>query len=116
MGALLYDVYVDTCFATYVVLWFATMLLAQANEEWMGTWGRWTRPRSTRSRVSVSAGAVCSSARMPSRRARAPQGRTEEPGMVTPWGTREGALWHVAHIVRYQSILMVLWSDVIAPR
>lgn len=36
MGALLYDVYVDTCFATYVVLWFATMLLAQANEEWMG--------------------------------------------------------------------------------
>lgn len=33
--------------------------------------------------------------------ARAPQGRTGEPGMVTPWGTREGALWHVAHIDRY---------------
>ena len=65
MGALLYDGYVDTCFTTYVVLWFATILLTQANEEGMGTWGRWTRPRSTRSRVSVSAGAVCSSARMP---------------------------------------------------
>ena len=25
----------------------------------MGTWGRWTRPRSTRSRVSVSAAVVC---------------------------------------------------------
>ena len=65
MGALLYDGYVDTCFTTYVVLWFATILLTQANEEGMGTWGRWTRPRSTRSRVSVSAGAVCFSARMP---------------------------------------------------
>ena len=59
------DGYVYTCFTTYVVLWFATILLTQANEEGMGTWGRWTRPRSTRSRVSVSAGAVCSSARMP---------------------------------------------------
>ena len=37
----------------------------------------------------------------PPRRARAPQGRTGEPGMVTPWGTREGALRHVAHIDRY---------------
>ena len=52
----------------------------------------------------------------PSRRARAPQGRTGEPGMVTPWGTREGALWHVSHIDRYQSILMVLWFDVMTPR
>ena len=42
-----------------------------------------------------------SGVRPPSRRARAPQGRTGEPGMVTPWGTREGALWHVAHIDRY---------------
>ena len=42
-----------------------------------------------------------SGVRPPPRRARAPQGRTGEPGMVTPWGTREGALRHVAHIDRY---------------
>lgn len=65
MGALLYDGYVDTCFTTYVVLWSATILLTQADEEGMGTWGRWTRPRSTRSRVSASGRSACSFARMP---------------------------------------------------
>lgn len=37
------------------------------------------------------------------RRAERERRRVEpgEPGMVTPWGTREGALWHVSHIDRY---------------
>ena len=42
VGVPLYDGYVDTCFTTYVVLWFSTILLTRANEEGMGTWGRWT--------------------------------------------------------------------------
>ena len=65
MGALLYDGYVDTCFTTYILLWFATILLTQANEEGMGTWGSWIRPRSIRLLVSASGRSACSFARMP---------------------------------------------------